>query len=358
MLGFNVKKFTILLLTLFFFKTSNSYSAENNILLFVKKMQIALDKNDPDLAIEIYETNEDKLSDNWLANERLALAYERKNKYKNSIDIYLTIIKKFNSNENQLILNTKEPLLPSLYQNNKLPFYYNKLAFLYGQLFIQSHKYIPKNEQMEYKKNAENYLMLLKKVNADSNEIKLIEDEFLEKIAKQTLLEYKSNWYFFSDLISWQDAVYLINDTTKGKTTLIGTSIGTSFGFGKKWSNQNNEFNLEGMFAKVTSTLKDNGAGESYLQTSVPETSFIFGPGYYSKTFSEKVLLGIQTPIAYKSGQWDPKSGSTLSKTKQWGAGFFLQVKFYYSKFSFQSRLGKIFPNPGSHWSLGVQYDL
>jgi hypothetical protein len=342
-----------LLLAIF---SSESFSADT--VTNIKKMQLLLDKNNPEGVEEIYDLDEESLGKNWMALERLALSYERRNKFKEAIDIYRKLISQFNLPAHKKISETASPLPENTYTTNKLPYYYYKLAFLNSQLFASSNNYMLETERSRFKKNAEGYIDLLKKVKADESEIKLIVDQIQEKVKIEDLLAYKTNWYVFFDFISWQDRVYLKNSSTGGKATLLSTSIGSSFGAGKKWSNSRYEFNFEGMYSFGTSTISNDGSGDRYLQTSVPVTALTVGPGFYYKAFSDKVFVGLHLPISYRTGQWDVPPGYVFEKDKQLGAGYFLQVKFYIGKLAIQSRLGKILPNPGSHWAVGALYDF
>lgn len=324
----------------------------------IKKMQLSLDKNNPENVEEIYDVNEESLSNNWMALERLALSFERRNKFKEAIEVYRKLITKFNLVAHKKIVEQTPPIDPTYYNTNKLPYYYYKLAFLNAQLFVSSNKFMPEADRMKYKKNAEGYTGLLKKIKGDEGEIKLIEEQIQEKIKTEDRLSYKSNWYAFVDVISWQDRVYLKNLATGVKSNLLSTAIGSSLGAGKKWSNSLYEFNIEGMYSFASSTISNDGEGPTYLQSSVPVNSLIVGPGMYYKAFSDKVFVGIQIPFSYRTGSWEVPSGYQFENDKQFGAGYFFQVKFYIGNLAIQSRLGKIFPNPGSHWAIGALYDF
>ena len=320
---------------------------------------MSLDKNNLENVEEIYDVNENSLSNNWMALERLALSFERRNKFREAIEIYQKLVGKFNLAAHKIIIDYPNAIVPeSFYLTNKLPYYYYKLAFLNAQLFVSSNNYMPSLERIKYKKNAEGYIGLLKKVNNDPAEVKLIEEQIEEKIKVEVETSYKPNWYGYIDIISWQDRVYLRNLASGQKYNLLSTAIGSSLGIGKKWSNNKYEFMLEGSYSFATSTISTDGTGPTYLQSSVPVNSIIAGPGMYYKGFSDKVFIGFAIPISYRSGNWELPSGYEFLKNKQLGAGYFFQVKFKIGSMAIQSRLGKIFPNPGSHWSIGALYDF
>lgn len=345
----------ILLLALYL-SSSAVYSGDVNTDL--KRMQLSLDKNNPEAVEDIFDNN-DKLSKNWMANERLALSFERRNKFKDAIDVYRKLIINFNQEAHKKIVRATPPLAESLYSTNKLPYYYYKLAFLNAQLFVSSNKYMPATDRMRFRKNAEGYLGLLKKVNGDEDDIKLVQEQIEEKIKIEDQRAYKPNWYAFMEVISWQDQIYLKNTTSGQKTKLLSTAIGSSLGLGKKWSNAKYEFNFEGMYTFATSTISSQDANVNYLQSSVAVNSIIAGPGFYYKGFSDKVYVGIQIPFSYRKGDWTLPSGPyAFENDTQFGAGYFFQVKFYIGSIAIQSRLGKIFPDPGGHWSIGGIYDF
>ena len=217
---------------------------------------------------------------------------------------------------------------------------------------------MPEEERQKYKKNAQGYIILLKKVNADPSDIKIIEEQIQEKLKQVDQLSYKTDWYILFNIISWQDRLYLKETATGSKTPLTSTALGSTIGAGRKWSNFYYEFNLEGEYAVANSTTSSNGTGYNYLQSSVPVTSLILGPGMYYKAFSDKVFVGIHLPVSYRTGKWDLPAGYEFENDKQLGAGYFFQVKFYIGSIAIQSRLGKIFPNPASHWAIGALYDF
>lgn len=351
-----MKKTTVCLFLFIIFSAELKASDVNTN---IKKMQLSLDKNNPENVEEIFDSNESSLGENWMALERLALSFERRNKFKQAIDIYRKLITKFNlPAHKKIIANQTTPVPEDYYTTNKLPYYYYKLAFLNAQLFVTSNKYTPDVERNKYKQNVEGYIGLLKKVNTDPSEIKLIEEQVQEKIKTEDLLAYKTNWYAFLDVISWQDRVYLKSNSTGQRTSLLSTAIGSSIGAGKKWSNSRYEFDFEGMYSVATSTISNDEEGVSYLQSSVPVKSIIAGPGMYYKAFSDKVFVGVHIPFSYRIGSWEVPSGYRFENDKQFGAGYFFQVKFYIGNIAIQSRLGKIFPNPASHWAIGALYDF
>ncbi len=351
-----MKKINTLILLL---SISQAY-ATSDVETDLKKMQLSLDKNNPENVEEIFDNNDSALGKNWMALERLALSFERRNKFEKAIDVYRKLIVTFNQDANKAIVQNPKPLVAeNLYTTNKLPYYYYKLAFLNAQLFVSSNKYMPAPERIKYKENAEGYIGLLKKVNADAGEIKLIEDQIDEKIKTEDQLAYKGNWYALMDIISWQDRVYLKNKATGSKTNLLSTAIGSSIGLGRKWSNSKYEFNMEGMYSYATSTINSEDPAVNYIQSSVPVSSIIVGPGMYYKVFSEKVFVGVQLPFSYRKGNWTLPAGTyEFENDIQLGAGYFFQVKFYIGNIAVVSRLGKIFPNPASHWSIGAVYDF
>ena len=160
-------------------------------------------------------------------------------------------------------------------------------------------------------------------------------------------------------MISWQDRVYLKNLDTGVRTRLLSTDIGSSVGLGKKWSNSKFEFNVEGIYSVATSTISSEDQNVNYLQSSVMVKSITAGPGMYYKAFSEKVYVGIQIPFSYRTGDWSlPDGNYTFENKNQFGGGYFFQAKFVVGPIAIQTRLGKIFPNPASHWSIGGIYDF
>lgn len=327
----------------------------------IKLMQLYLDKNQLEKVEDLYDEEEDSLSKNWMALERLAISFERREKFKEAIEIYRKIIINFNKSEHERILSTSASALDSaVYEKTKLPFYYYKLAFLNTQLFSKTTDYTPANERSTYKKNAEGFIGLSRKVKADEGDLKLLEDLLQEKIASDERLEYKPGWYSSIDILSWQDRVILVDRATSAKTNLLSTAIGTCLGGGKKWENSKYEFDIEGCFAVASATISSESRAIDYRQSSVSVKGFLAGPGMYFKTFSDNVLLGVHVPVKYRKGDWT-NPNDTLYRFEKDSAvevGYFIQSKIKVKKISLRTRLGKVFPNPGSLWSLGAIYDF
>ena len=130
-------------------------------------------------------------------------------------------------------------------------------------------------------------------------------------------------------------------------------------GGGKKWQNVKYEFDLEGCFFSGSSTISSQDTAVTYQQSSVSEKGILAGPGFYLRSFSDFVFVGIQIPFMYRVGNWTlPSSNYKFKNEKVFGAGYFLQSKFKVSNFFIRTRLGKVFPNPGSHWSIGIVYEF
>ncbi len=338
--------------------TANSFAAQSpneNI----KQMQLYIDKNQLEKVEDLYDEEEDTLGKNWMALERLAISFERREKFKEAIEVYRKIIVNFNKEAHEKVLSTPPSKMESsYYDKTKLQLYYYKLAFLNTQLFSKTNNYTLENERNKYKKNAEGFIGLARKVKVDEAELKLLEDLLQEKIAKDESLEYKAHWYAALDFISWQDRLYLVNNVGQ-KVNLLSTAIGTCVGAGRKWENVKYEFDLEGCFALATATIDSENKAIKYQQSSVSVKGFIFGPGMYFKTFSDNVLLGFHIPVKYRQGDWTNPDDTLyrLEREKTWEAGYFIQSKIKVKSVSLRTRLGKVFPNPGSIWSIGILYD-
>jgi tetratricopeptide (TPR) repeat protein len=354
----NMMKIKLAILT---FIISIGAIAADTTLKNLKLMQLYIDKNQLEKVEDLYDENEETLSKNWMSLERLAISFERREKFKEAIEIYRKIIINFNKEAHEKILSTSASKIDaSYYDKNKLQLYYYKMAFLNTQLFSKTTAYSPENERDKYKKNAEGFIGLARKVKVDDGDLKLLEDLLQEKINKDVKLFYKASYYGSVDFISWQDRLYLVNLSSGVKSNLLSTAIGSCVGGGKKWENINYEFNVEGCFAVLTATISSEDRAIKYQQSSIGVKGFIIGPGMYFKTFSENVLLGVDIPLKYRQGDWTnpDKTQYRFEREKSYELGYFLQSKIKIKKFSLRTRLGKVFPNPGSLWSVGLLYDF
>jgi hypothetical protein len=327
----------------------------------IKLMQLYLDKNQMEKVEDLYDEEETSLSKSWMALERLAISFERREKLKEAVEVYRKIITNFNQETHQKVVNLPAHKLDnSVYVETKLSLYYYKLAFLNTQLFSKTNDYTPSSERAKYKKNAEGFIVLARKVKVDEAELQLLKDQLQEKVIRDDNLAYKTGWYASIDLVSWQDRLYLVDQRTTVKTNLLSTAMGSCVGGGRKWENIKYEFNFEGCFAVATASISSESSTVKYQQASVSVKGFMAGPGMYFKTISDNVLLGVQLPVKYRQGDWTNPDENLyrFEREKTFEAGFFLQTKIKIKKIAFRTRLGKVFPNPGSLWSIGLLYDF
>ncbi len=327
----------------------------------IKLMQLYLDKNQLEKVEDLYDDKENLLSRSWMALERLAISYERREKYKDAIETYRKIIITLNKQAHDKILATNARNIESAdYERTKLPFYYYKLALLNTQLFSKTHEYTPPADRKKYKTSAEGFIGLCRKVRCDESDLKNLEDTLEEKISVDISLVYKPSWFVSLDLMSWQDRIMLVRQSNGAKYNILGTSMGTCIGGGKKWENSQYEFDFEGCLAMASATVSAETTGISYQQASVPVKSLFVGPGFYTKSFSENVIIGVQVPVKYRTGDWTNPDERiyTFERASAIEVGYFLQSKIKVKNISLRTRLGKVFPNPGSLWSIGAIYDF
>lgn len=327
----------------------------------IKLMQLYLDKNQLEKVEDLYDEEEDSLSTNWMALERLAISFERREKLKEAIEVYRKIIVNFNKSAHENILTTPEASLEeNVYEKTKLPLYYYKMAFLNTQLFSKTHEYIPTKDRLRFKKNAEGFISLCRKIKVDEGDLKLLEELLQEKMKNDESLQYKRSWYASLDVLSWQDRIILVTKSSGEKSNLLSTAIGSCIGLGRKWENVKYEFDIEGCLAVANATISSENKAINYQQSSVSVKGFIAGPGMYFKTFSENVLLGVHLPVKYRKGDWTNPDESLyrFERLKSFEVGYFLQSKIKVKRISLRTRIGKVFPNPGSLWSIGAIYDF
>ena len=91
-------------LSLLIFIISLSAFAAATTLDNLKLMQLYLDKNQLEKVEDVYDENEDSLGKNWMALERLAISFERRDKFKEAIEIYRKIIVNFNKEAHDKVL--------------------------------------------------------------------------------------------------------------------------------------------------------------------------------------------------------------------------------------------------------------
>ena len=150
--------------------TANTFAA-NSPNENIKLMQLYIDKNQLEKVEDLYDEEEDTLSKNWMAMERLAISFERREKFKEAIEVYRKIITNFNKEAHQRILATPASKMDSSsYDKTKLQLYYYKLAFLNTQLFSKTSYYTQENERNKFKKNAEGFIGLSRKVKVDEGD--------------------------------------------------------------------------------------------------------------------------------------------------------------------------------------------
>lgn len=318
----------------------NSYAEEKNI-DYIKLMQLNLDKNKDEKVEEIYGEHEEVLSKNPMAIERLAISFEKRGKLKEAISLYENLTKG-----------------PEQLTSEKGSFYYYKLASLYVQLYFKSNAYTAQVDQEEYKEKAEYYISLAKKVNSDEEDLKLLEDKILEKTTAIINNRFQESWYATLEISSWQEKVIINKISTNENFNLLSTALGPCIGGGRKWKKLTYELNMDACFFSGHSTITSQNTLLTYQQSSISEKGIIAGPGGFYKV-SENVFIGLQIPLMLRKGDWTSSIDDyKIKKTTLFGAGYVLQTKFRVSNFFIRTRLGRIFPNPGSQWSIGGLYEF
>lgn len=349
------------LLIFILFSITSALQAQDETFGNIKLMQLYLDKNQLEKVEDLYDDKENLLSKSWMALERLAISFERREKFKEAIDTYRKIIISFNKSAHDKILATSARAIVSAdYERTKLPFYYYKLALLNTQLFGKTHEYTRDIDRKRFKTSAEGFIGLCRKVRCDEGDLKLLEDLLQEKITVDVSKIYKRSWFLSLDLMSWQDRVTLVARSGGAKFNLLGTAMGSCIGGGRKWENVDYEIDFEGCLAVASATVSSQSTGISYEQASVPIKSFFVGPGFYTKSFSDNVLVGLQLPVKYRTGQWTNPDETlyTFERATSIEVGYFLQTKIKIKNISLRTRLGKVLPNPGSLWSIGAIYEF
>lgn len=356
----NMKKSLLIILLSVIALYTNAQPASSKTRKLVSEMQIALDKNQDEKVEDIYDENEDVLSNQREALERLALSFERREKFLDASKIYKKLITQAYPKEHAEVMRRKDQqkIDASVYQNTRLPYYYYKLAFLFVQQFRSTHEYTNRNDKQKLLQLAETSITFASKVSDNDDEIKLLRELLTEKEQLEIDLTYKPAWYAVTFLTSWQDHVYLYN-AAGTKTRLLTTNIGLCAGAGKKWENIHYEFNMEGCFFRGNSTISSEAALTTYEQSSVPVMGIFVGPGFYLKSWSESIKVGLQLPLFYRKGDWSlPEGNFSFGKETLIGGGPVFQMKVKAKKINFITKFGKLFPNPSTAWSIGGSYDF
>ncbi len=324
------------------------------------EMQIALDKNQNELVEDIFDSNEDALNKDREALEKLALSFERREKYMDASKTYKKLIGQFYPREHEAILARKaqENINPTFYSHTRLPYYYYKLAFLFVQQFRQSHDYTSNADRKKLYQLADTAIVFAEKVTSNKEETKALRELMIEKKKTDIDLKYKSSWFLSIGTRSWQDHVYLYNKSNSTKSSLLTTNIGACLGGGKKWENIQYELNVEGCYFQGKSTISSQNTNQ-YEQSSVPVSAVIIGPGIYFKSLSDYIKLGVQVPFFYRTGSWTlPEGNYAFGKKTLFGGGIEAQMKVKTKYIDMVTKIGKLFPNPSTAWSLGLSYDL
>lgn len=313
------------------------------------EMQLALDKNQWEKVVDLFDENEDSLKTDpkiYLeAKEKLALSLERQKKYRQSYELFSELY-------NQVI-ETHE----------KKNFYGYKMAFLAITEYRMIHEYTPEEVIAQNKLNRESALRNLETLKVDPEEIKLLTEMVTEYEEEKLRAQYKKQLRISLEFMSFQDHVYLLNRSSGKKTRLLATHSGLCAGGGREFENDVRLFQLAGCFYRGTSTISSEATSVTYDQSSVPVNGVFFTPGYFTKTFSKNFIIGVETPVFYRSGEWTLPAGQfSFSKENLMGAGVNVVMKIrpqkFEDKWELTTKLGKLFPNPSINWSIGLGYKL
>ncbi len=348
------------LLTLFVFWAFSLRSEDQNLL--VGKMQMSLDKNQNESVEEIWDENEDVLLKNQDAMEKLALSFERREKYLEALKIYKKLVSEFYSKEHSKIVNfyqVKE-FDKSPYMKTQLPYYYYKIAFLNVQIFKKTDSYTPKAERQKLLTVAETSIRFAEVISENANDGTLLKELLKEKNQFDESLVFEKSWYTTLSIVSWQDHLYLYENRTS-KTPILSTNLGACAGGGRKWENMKYEFHIDGCFFQGKSTASSIAPNSDYEgQSNVPINAVFLGPGVYFKSLSDHIKIGLQSTFFYRTGKWSvPASGDFIMGDKTiYGGGVSALMKVKVKRFHLITKIGKIFPNPSINWTMGISFDF
>lgn len=324
------------------------------------KIRLILDKANYEEAEEIFDENEELLKKNPSALELLALSYERRSKLNEAIKIYTDIIRYYHADAHKEVLKLKQgEITPKDKQNERLQFYYYKLSMLYIQMYQSSHIFTEKNEVARRKKLAQTAVDTAEKAGLDRVDLISLRESLNEKIKLDQSYDYQKNYFFTLQMTSWQQKMLLIKQSDGQKSELLTTNLGECLGGGFRYSNAYKEFELGICGGKANSTISSQTTQVNYQQADVNVTYLQIEPSFYSKHFSEFVLLGFQPVFFYTSGAWNvPSSDYNFEEKSNLRAGYHILAKVRMNRFEIITKFGKVFPNPSSNWILGLNYSF
>lgn len=328
---------------IFFLSALNLYA---NTTIF--EMQLALDKNQLEKVVDLFDENEESLKTDPKiyveAKEKLALSLERQKKYKEAYNLFSDLH------------STSEK------ENPKKKFYAYKMAFLAVTEYRMIHEYTPKELVTALNQKKDFALKnLAEQTGNDDDEITLLTEMVSEYEESKKKEEYVSHLKVSLEFMSFQDYVYLHNHSNGAKTRLLSTHSGLCAGGARVFENESRQFQLGGCFYRGTSTISSEVSTVTYDQSSVGVNGIFFTPGYFTKSFSKNLILGVETPVFYRSGEWTLPAGQfSFSKDKVLGGGVSVVMKIQPQKFEqkweLTTKMSKLFPNPSIQWSIGLGY--
>lgn len=313
------------------------------------EMQLALDKNQLEKVVDLFDENEESLKADpkiYLeAKEKLGLSLERQKKYSASYQQFTELYEAVSDS------------------HEKKKFYAYKMAFLAITEYQNTHDYTPEDVKSANKLKRESALKNLEMLKVDEDEIKLLSEMVSEYEEAKLKEKYKNHLKISLEFMSFQDHVYLYNLTSGAKTRLLATHSGLCAGGGREFENDFRIFQLSGCFYRGTSTISSESSAVTYDQSSVGVNGLFFTPGYMTKTFSKNFIVGVETPIFYRSGEWTLPAGRfSFGKENLMGAGVNLVMRIrpkkFEDKWELSTKMGKLFPNPSINWSIGLSYKL
>ena len=335
----------------------------------IKRVVIQMDK---DLkrghctgALDLFEDNEERLSNNRRALEIVGLCEESTQNYEKAAEIFEALLIRYDRSFHKQVIsrarlrgriNSVRRRLPK----RRMLFYYQKLAQIHSKSFLETSSLDSWGRRRRRYKKAMLYLRVSGHFDPDDSFV----EDWREKVVnhwnefKKRRLKGKID--FLWNYITFQDFISLKNGSSGQTTKILNTTTGSCLGAGYRKSNYLIEYSFDTCYFSGKSTVSSLDNRVSYEQGNVAVSGFYGGLGVMWKGMAEQMGLGLQTTFLTRSGDWQTPSSSTttyeMEDTSYVRFGYNFVFKWWATSWFFMGRFGKIFKNESSITTVGFGY--
>lgn len=293
--------------------------------------------------------------------ELRAWAYSEKGNSRQAIKIYRKILKVYFKKEHLFLSKrikkrSKQKIPLNVSRKEKLIYLYEQL----GDQYLEQFKMLSADDLVNKSKRTKS---LYRTISFYGRVLNLIDEEASGeelqerlKVAYEQLKaqRFKSKWYVFSSLISWQSELDFSYDDGSSPSKLLSTNYANCSGFGRKWENINRALRLDICSVFGHSSIAKTSGSLQLQDSRVLLTGQLLNLSYSFK--KDSYALGPSLSVMNISGNWEYPGNTELSPISYTRVGLLFNIEWFLNSLTFESTFGRIFKSESYFFGLKTGY--